>query len=656
MSVEATIPVLPLFPNGTVVGLYDGQGYSEFPRIPPGAPLSTATVAAGAVTFTGLTENHPYFAAAEVGSPAKWQAKRFIPFATDPEPWKTKGPKGDRGERGEQGERGTTGNTGSAGGTGSTGPEGPRGEKGEKGATGSPGSTGEKGEKGATGSTGSQGEKGEKGEKGSTGSAGPEGPRGLQGERGEKGEKGEKGEAGTGGASGVFDIMSHGGNGNGTADNATALTAAITAATEAGGGIVSLPAGTFVVNSTVTLPSKVILQGAGKEATIIKLGGSKNVPILRTSNFEGGSTTGGSIGFGIRDIGFDGNKANNTTMTTPVVDLDGLAFFIDNVYIFNGKASNLRTQMSRTSPNTKMEAFISNVFLEEAGKTNYIFLGPHDSVITNLIGAGNGTEANILVQNISNWTDCHVYGNSKYGFQVEGYAAFNNCDAEGSTNGHVLLAASGVMWNGGRVFYGGGTDGRKGFLLKEGATSCQITGVEVANCTSGAFIFEEPAFHGAKCVIGGIVFGEEAKAAVTGTVDETVDFSNLHVAAPMTGPTQGGTSIQIGIPFNIPGTIAAGEQAAAIVPLNENTQTVKSFAFLCRVGTLGTTVKAKLIGITSGGTSTTLLSGITVKAAVEWHELNHTFTEEEMLVVEIESISGTNKNFTGTLIVQYEAP
>lgn len=103
MSVEQTIPVLPLFTDGTVVGLYDGKGYNAWPPVPPGPPLSTGTVTNGAVTFTGLEENHPYFAAAEVGEPPRWQAKRFVPFSRDPDPWHTRGPEGPPGPAGPEG-------------------------------------------------------------------------------------------------------------------------------------------------------------------------------------------------------------------------------------------------------------------------------------------------------------------------------------------------------------------------------------------------------------------------------------------------------------------------------------------------------------------------------------------------------------------------
>lgn len=134
---ETTISVLRVFPDGTVVGLYDAEGYSEFPPIPPGHILSSATVTGGELTFSGLEENHPYFAAAQVSG--AWRNVRFVPFAQNPVPWEKRiGPPGPQGEKGDKGDQGNPGTDGADGEKGDTGE---KGEKGEKGATGPAGLT-----------------------------------------------------------------------------------------------------------------------------------------------------------------------------------------------------------------------------------------------------------------------------------------------------------------------------------------------------------------------------------------------------------------------------------------------------------------------------------------------------------------------------------
>jgi hypothetical protein len=79
-----TLPNTP-FPEGTSVSAYDARGYASFPAGgPPGSPVVTATVTGGSLTFTGLTDHVPYFAAAKVAE--AWQSKRFTPGEDGPPP------------------------------------------------------------------------------------------------------------------------------------------------------------------------------------------------------------------------------------------------------------------------------------------------------------------------------------------------------------------------------------------------------------------------------------------------------------------------------------------------------------------------------------------------------------------------------------------
>jgi polygalacturonase len=59
---------------------------------------------------------------------------------------------------------------------------------------------------------------------------------------------------------------------NGVTDDTSAIQNAIDAASSAGGGVVPLPAGTFLINGHLVLKSNVKLTGAGPSATIIKAG------------------------------------------------------------------------------------------------------------------------------------------------------------------------------------------------------------------------------------------------------------------------------------------------------------------------------------------------------------------------------------------------
>lgn len=71
----------------------------------------------------------------------------------------------------------------------------------------------------------------------------------------------------------VYNVKDYGADNTGVANAATAINNAINAASTAGGGIVYVPAGTYLITAFVTLKSKVNLVGAGREATIL-IGGT----------------------------------------------------------------------------------------------------------------------------------------------------------------------------------------------------------------------------------------------------------------------------------------------------------------------------------------------------------------------------------------------
>lgn len=104
---------------------------------------------------------------------------------------------------------------------------------------------------------------------------------------------------------------------NSTADH-VALQNALTAANTAGGGIVYLPPGTYIVNKYLLIPSNVTLMGAGMGVTVIKSGGSA----LRTAGGVAPDGGGYSIlqatgatrtNIAIQDLTVDGNESADRT-------------------------------------------------------------------------------------------------------------------------------------------------------------------------------------------------------------------------------------------------------------------------------------------------------------------------------------------------------
>lgn len=102
----------------------------------------------------------------------------------------------------------------------------------------------------------------------------------------------------------VFNVMYYGAVGDGVADDSTAIEAAVTAAVTAG-GTVYFPAGTYILNASISLNSNIILQGNGAGVSVLKLKNSTNADMLTAAPSR--------QDIGIFDLELDGNRANQTT-------------------------------------------------------------------------------------------------------------------------------------------------------------------------------------------------------------------------------------------------------------------------------------------------------------------------------------------------------
>lgn len=107
----------------------------------------------------------------------------------------------------------------------------------------------------------------------------------------------------------VFDVRAYGALGTGAGTDSTAINAAIAAASAGQGGVVFFPAGDFIINATLTVPSNVSLRGSGRRATrlfkngatypVITIAGTAGVNVEKITisdlSIEGNNQT----GFGI---------------------------------------------------------------------------------------------------------------------------------------------------------------------------------------------------------------------------------------------------------------------------------------------------------------------------------------------------------------------
>jgi polygalacturonase len=108
------------------------------------------------------------------------------------------------------------------------------------------------------------------------------------------------------GATATAQFRPRGAVANGTADDTSAIQNAIDAASAAGGGVVALRAGTFLINGHLVMKSNVKLTGAGPSATVIKAGPE----FLETTGPDGGYpviTTAGASNVTIANLTADQN-------------------------------------------------------------------------------------------------------------------------------------------------------------------------------------------------------------------------------------------------------------------------------------------------------------------------------------------------------------
>lgn len=108
-------------------------------------------------------------------------------------------------------------------------------------------------------------------------------------------------------------------------DDESQINSAITEANAAGGGWVLLTAGTYNCN-TIIMKTNVYLSGNGM-GTLVKLNDNADTYLLSTAD--------GITDFTLRDMVFDGNKANQTDTTKPVI------------YIDNTSGNNLHSSLTR---------------------------------------------------------------------------------------------------------------------------------------------------------------------------------------------------------------------------------------------------------------------------------------------------------------------
>jgi hypothetical protein len=147
----------------------------------------------------------------------------------------------------------------------------------------------------------------------------------------------------------TFNIKDYGAQGFGGYDNTSAVLAAINAAANAGGGIVYIPKGQFMVTSTLPLRSGVYFQGDGANVSQLSQGAAATGPMFQVPS------SGAFNGGGFLDLSLNGKVTKDTVgidfsrVTGPLTNI-----YLDQVVVINfqlgylGAANEQQTLMTNS--------------------------------------------------------------------------------------------------------------------------------------------------------------------------------------------------------------------------------------------------------------------------------------------------------------------
>lgn len=355
-----------------------------------------------------------------------------------------------------------------------------------------------------------------------------------------------------------------------TATDTGLIQTAIDAASTAGGGVVQLRAGTYIV-STLQIKTGVTLRGQGIGATVVKLANGTNADLVTVPSFstlDAGNTSGGETKWAIERLTLDGN-GDNQTGTSWALRVYAYNYRITDVQIERGLSGNAYSKWGNSSGGD-MEAIWSRFKLLAPIADTAVGLdwnGPHDSIFTDgeVVAHANAVtkhQTGIYTRGNAGgdvFSGVHTWGLHQYGWILEHSVTAVNCEAEGSYDTNVLLRANGIRWAG-RVFGTNGFNPTEVGVRVGDATIGNIKradiDIDTFNWAAGGFAFAFTSSGGSNRYSGTGVLGTST-AAYTGSLnasdkmdlvlqDGTEDLRRMQIPQPVTVKSSSTSALNVG--------------------------------------------------------------------------------------------------------------
>ena len=305
-------------------------------------------------------------------------------------------------------------------------------------------------------------------------------------------------------------VLSYGAAGNGTADDTSAILAALNAMVSFGGNVY-LPAGEYLVSASITPPPTVCLVGQ-TAITLNQFSAPGTISRLIASSSWAPSSSAGVVQFesktpggwstnlyscGLRNIFIDCSQNTNTNLQG--INHIGPTYDVSLVDVFiwkaphNGITASGQTE-SGISPTYPYHQRYTRVSAVNCGNVGFNVVNMTDSTFDNCLAFGNANAAGWNISNCSNsvWSSCRSEWN-EYGFSISssaGTMTFNGCTTDqNSREGLLISSATGQAAQGGGIVWNGGKFHADAWAAASGHTNgVQITGSPVPVTITGALV------------------------------------------------------------------------------------------------------------------------------------------------------------------------